>query len=238
MLSRLKLNWRWAPAPSCSRQGLLAQKDSKYCLAEYSWLGWVWDYFYKMGGFNFQWILSFPGGQNVYVGRTKSGNRRGNQGYEQMVIWAFSFLLCFTVIDGHGLPPITWIMMMKDYSFSGSMCQALCCGLVLLRTLSVACYGKTNSSLLGGKAEIHWTCTWKIQVLVLGMTGSCLSTVFLWVVSFGTATSGTYQEATSCFRPHLTSSPTTEERGWMAVIVLRCFLTYIFPVGILFFSSL
>lgn len=119
MLSRLKLNWRWAPAPSCSRQGLLAQKDSKYCLAEYSWLGWVWDYFYKMGGFNFQWILSFPGGQNVYVGRTKSGKRRGNQGYEQMVTCAFSFLLCFTVIDGHGLPPITWIMMMKDYSFSG-----------------------------------------------------------------------------------------------------------------------
>jgi len=43
--------------------------------------------------------------------------------------------------------------------FFRDQCARRCAGLVLLRTLLVACYGKTNSSLLGGKAEIHWTCT-------------------------------------------------------------------------------
>lgn len=159
---------------------------------------------------------------------------------EVMSKWPLVLFPCSSVLQslmGMACPLSHEWWWWKVTLFQGPMCQALCCGLVPLRTLLVACYGKTNSSLLGGKAEIHWTCTWKIQVLVLDMTGSYLLTVFLWVVSFGTATPAADQEATSSFRPHLTSSsPTTEERGWMAVIVLRCFLTYISPVGIFFFS--
>lgn len=83
------------------------------------------------------------------------GTRRGNQGYEQMATCAFSLLLCFTVIDGHGLPPIMNDDDVKDYSFFRDQCARRCAGAcatqnsfgsMLWKTILV-CLGKRQRSL-------------------------------------------------------------------------------------------
>ena len=73
-----------------------------------------------MGGFDFQQILSFPGGAKMCVWE---GQRLGTEGETKVLNkWqrAFFFLLCFMVIDGHSLLLYPMNNEADSYSFAGT----------------------------------------------------------------------------------------------------------------------
>lgn len=116
LLNELKLNWRWAPAPSCSwsRQGLIVWNGSKWQLPSRIFITWV-----SLGLFSsVAWVQlslnfdSFPGGQNV------CGKDKGT-GWEKKLrprLWAdgtahFHFYSVLRSSMGITCSSIRWIMM-------------------------------------------------------------------------------------------------------------------------------